>query len=412
MDDKILDQKLENLKQSYNKMPLLSDPEAIISAVKKSSRKRYRPVPFIAYAASLAGVALISVILAMFFMESSKENESRQPSDTPPKQVEENPEPAPAYEIKNFEELEIYFSKKEQETENLAGIVNFSGTELAAGVQAAIGTAKQENLTGEPLLQKIASLKAEIDRLLTAPVKYKPEYGQDNQQKFEGKFVEYLEQLRRFLPLYNDRISQMEALISRENISQDFHERLAILNKGGVSVSNKELDRYLQGIKQNGYHFVDRGEGMLSVDIDYETLSKEAADSSSANIKDYLELKKSEPVLADGALLTSWEEMGEQLIDYEQLMQGMEDGPLKQELKSDYKKFYGIFLQGLPNTPVVSEEGTIKIEVREAWQHVLSNYPDTETAKFIEQYYNKLEKASFTAERDSDTKELPIPELK
>ncbi|RFU70172.1 hypothetical protein D0469_08295 [Peribacillus saganii] len=410
MDDKILEQKLESLKKSYNELPLLSDTEAITSAVRKSSKKRYRPVPLVAYAASLIGVAIISVILALFLMESSKEKNSRQPSGTPPKQEEEQPKTAPAYEIQSFEELEEYYLKKEQETENLTGIANFSETELAIGVQAEIGTAKQENLSGEPLLQKFASLKEEIDLLLTAPVQFKPELtsvGSEKEQ--ESKFERYNEQQQRFLPVYQEKLVPISELVYRENISQDFFQMLEKLNEGSGITSNQELNMYLEGLKKNGYYFVDSGEGMLNIKIDYESIYKEASTGASAYIKDYLDIKKSQPEIKDGALLSSWQDLGRHLAQTEEIIIDMREGKLTDALKQDYRRYFGFFLKGIDNTRVLGDDGIVKSDVRDAWQAVIMEYPETETATALEQYYQALEEKGFRAEDDFDYTNLPYP---
>lgn len=174
------------------------------------------------------------------------------------------------------------------------------------------------------------------------------------------------------------------------------------------SLDDPELSMFAQSIRANAYRFVDEGEGMVGVAIDYERLNAEFPDSSLAG---YYELIPKLDVARDAELIVSWNELSEVIVQLEQFMLEDPGFIMNKDIYIDYQRLLQFYLHGIDNSPVFHDNGLLRKEVRSSYERFLETYPDTETYVVIKWYMDLLEKNHFTRTDEVKNAQIPYPQL-
>ena len=152
-------------------------------------------------------------------------------------------------------------------------------------------------------------------------------------------------------------------------------------------ITNEELREKISNLFDNSYKLINI-EGMFEPIIDYEDLKK-YNDHVSDEVKDYLKIKannSNEPMAVDGALRISFDELGERIIEVEEYIKKYYGGHRYEETLGLYRTWLGLYLNGLPNTPIEDfDSGIIKREVYESYKKT-AKAKDSATAFIVDKY--------------------------
>lgn len=125
-------------------------------------------------------------------------------------------------------------------------------------------------------------------------------------------------------------------------------------------IKNKELKAEVEKAYNNMYKLVNI-EGQLYPIIDYSKLQK-YNDYLTDEWKDYLNImamdSKSVP-LVDGALRISFDELSNRLLVTENYLNSYVDGQRQKEVLALYENKIGVYLKGVPNTPIADFDSKI-----------------------------------------------------
>ncbi|WP_108670712.1 hypothetical protein [Peribacillus acanthi] len=403
MEDNQLEKRLEQLNKAYKSIPSKTDYDRLAKVVIKET-KPVKKWSF-PYVASLIGVGIIAGILLMGILHNSKGNnlQSEKPKETvvPPSKEEKLNE-----EIKSYEELESYFDKKVADTSKRLGYKDFKESDMVNEIREKINNLiTQEDLkTEEAVLESIQTTKEEVDFYLTAPSYYLEKLSASTlaYEEQEVLFYEYMRQMNQLKP-----ILQMElAEIFLNEDSSDIVEVVAKMNEG-IYHGSDEAAIFVKAMRENGYSFTTI-EGLLELNIDYASIYDRMGDQANTEISQYLTLKIDRPQLSDGAFSGRWHEIGDYLLQSEKVILNMNDGVWKENLKQDFRLFFGIYLLGLPNDPVFDWNGKINEDIKKAWED-MENHATFQTAKSILQFVEQLKGNGWEKPEKFEASEVPYP---
>ena len=266
-----------------------------------------------------------------------------------------------------------------------------------------------------------------------------PNYGQDNTRKLngskEGKVTESLgaETYNKLLELINDGKNPYELIefVDKEirNVADDIADDMIlaleeVLNiyesyyQGEIFASNfnreigsnfesnedivdkakgTEFESLVKEIVNGGYKFVSQ-EGSHYPIVDYSFLKKYDSFISD-KVTEYINIKSKQSdnlVAIDGALVISWDEIGERLLELEGYMDKYNDFVRTKQLESMYYNYMAIYLAGLDNTPAydyVTNE--YKDEVLKKITDMSTMHEGTKTADIVRNYLDIIKEDNY-----------------
>jgi len=152
-------------------------------------------------------------------------------------------------------------------------------------------------------------------------------------------------------------------------------------------IKNADLKELVNKILNGKYKLMNL-EGAFYPVIDYEGL-KSYSSYLTDEMKDYLEIKSNSsnmPVVIDGEMTISHEELGQRLIETEKYISKYPNSIKAQDALRCYGECLKVYLEGTPNTPIYdAKTGKIKDEVISSYMKLSSN-KDLVTSQVISRY--------------------------
>jgi hypothetical protein len=400
-----LDKRLEKLKQGYEEMPTLSSPQKLIDGTMRSQHKapkKNKWLTHLPYVASFIGVLLIGTILTrQFFIEP------RSVGERPIGQVESDKNSPIVIEEVTDEDIALKHQK----------LVDFYNEEKL----------KFEEQIDHPNVEKFPFVQEAKKLVDLSPSPSFKVY--QNKEDLEQSFKDYTEFVRNRFELPKTDIEQLDAKIESmaqgDNVSQDIVEIIHKQNEllmhfnsqlntedfyaaidyedyqgsidrlNQLEIQNENLLLMAKNFIENGYHFVNQGEGMVGIDIDYSRILDQYGPHLTSPIKRYLEIKKSPRVAFDASILISWEELAGRIIEMEEILKTSSETP-KDMIVDDYFFYLNLYLHGADNTPAFGFlNDTLDPDLKQSYEEILSKHPGTETYNIISDYYQLLQKGNF-----------------
>ncbi len=158
-------------------------------------------------------------------------------------------------------------------------------------------------------------------------------------------------------------------------------------------IKNADLKELVKRILDGKYKLINL-EGAFYPVIDYEGL-KAYNDYLPDEIRDYLEIKSqssNKPVIIDGEITISHEELGQRLIEAEKYISQYPNSIKIQDVLRCYGECLKLYLEGSANSPIYDNTtGKIKEEVISSYIKLSSN-KDLITSKIISKYIEIIQK--------------------
>jgi hypothetical protein len=211
-----------------------------------------------------------------------------------------------------------------------------------------------------------------------------------NEDRRDSAFVLY----RQFF--YEVLMKQNEVLSQSELIAQALAEERPQV---------EELEFFRKKISDNGMVFL-QSEGTFYIDEHHNYLFNAFSQYVSVPVNKLLELRRDEMrkgFSEDAALLISFEEVGERVRNWEQLLEQNPTLKLQEEAKNYYNLYLSTFLTGLDNSPVF-DRGTNKLlpEAKQAFEDYIKKYGESPGSKIVGGYYTILQQNNFLRSADLD----------
>lgn len=188
-----------------------------------------------------------------------------------------------------------------------------------------------------------------------------------------------------------------ELRIELEELDTDF-ELVNIIDFDGYlkedkidEIKNEDLKEKVQEAYNNNYRILSR-EGTIQPAIDYSKLL-DFGDKVSLEWQEYLEIQSEElenPAYADGALLITFDELGERILKIENYLNRYINGPRQEVLLEDYEMHLTNYYKGLPSTPIAEYDTNLIFEnVFKSYQNTAANQGYV-TSSMIQEYLNAI----------------------
>lgn len=158
-------------------------------------------------------------------------------------------------------------------------------------------------------------------------------------------------------------------------------------------IKDENLRKRIEKLFNNKYKLINM-EGQFYPIVDYEAF-KAYNPYVSDEIKDYIALRaemSNEPMAIDGGLRLSYDGLADRIIKAESHIKKYSQGQKYEEVLGYYKNWLGLYLTGLPNTPIENHQ-TKKIyeDVLESYRKV-SKVKDYSTSFVVKKYIDIIEK--------------------
>jgi hypothetical protein len=400
MDEKMVEKRLELLDRSYKKLPVQTDPDAIISAIRKeqspSRKKRSRPLIHWPYAASFIGVLLIGTVLALqLTLGSGSQGEPGQSGTQPPPAGYSN-ETSKELDAEIVDAKALYELRKKQAMARLGmNESTFSGTPLDKVAREHLLYVEKIPERKYPLEQKLEwvnSGKEWMEESLRTPDMMIGTLKDGiTMREAEVWTEDFLEKQRGLLPIYEEKLQQykewwkphikggeinMKSLNALQHYPAEFRTMLDGITPNAVKLTyNKKRDR-------------------LDTSIDIEYVNMISRNALPEVYISYMHIKQS-PVLKAGEFITGWKEAGDRLMLLEDMLKDLpEDSRFRDEMKHSYELLYQHYVNGGVNQKIFHEDGRLKGEVHDAYEYVAENYSSYKTAESIMKIMEELQKSN------------------
>lgn len=399
MDDQLLEKRLESLKKAYNDIPEEENRSAILAAIKKDQKsKKKNKWIHLPYAASFIGVGMIAGILMMQYIG---ENDAYPERTEFSKASEHNEELLDESEVKaEFDSVRKYYSEKQKETKEKLGLGYGYESWLYQNIPLEIEAAEYdmlenpENYNQEKFELVLNQLRGTVDDAFTLPSEIIEEISKDDSHQEVGLREEHL--LRQLESYWGALFQSMvlyewdlEQAIEKGSLSSVIGK----LNAGGKDFSNEGLRKLAAAAVENGYAFREE-EGSIVPYIDFNGVADRLKESNNEDYRIYLKLR-SNKVQNQQGIVMSYQNLGELLVNLEKQSNIVRDYKVSQWITNDAQSLYMLFILGSPSNPIFDENNVLKEDVKKAYQHVMNNYPNTDTGAALRIYYQQLEKTDF-----------------
>jgi hypothetical protein len=396
MDDKLFEEKMQNLKNSYEHISTISSPEKIINVVKKNEKPHKIRIFFqLPYVASFIGVLLIGGILGAQFLTNSKDGTSGE-STKPKEEIINHPVTDENIEAAINETRGYYERKLDELKEKL----DFEDVEQYGFVQEAKNAVEKfeerENYASqEELTSYMEKVKGIISYRVSMPQEefaLLQETAANDETIRADQLYDYLDKLDMLHELFYEKWAQL--YLENQSTVTDIESYVDELNAGTIVTDNQEYSELIKALHSYGYAFFHEGEGSINFGPDYLTIHNQLH-SLDEDAKVYLKIKSEKKALLDGALSISHKNLGERLLEIENFVLNNPTSSKGEELKEQYALYLNFYLKGTNNTLITTEDGKIKAEVKAEFESLLNEKKFSETAKIVKDFYQKLEGAQF-----------------
>ncbi|MGM0922394.1 MAG: hypothetical protein ACQEWW_14475 [Bacillota bacterium] len=389
MDDQIFEQKLSNLKQSYQQLPLQTSSDKIMERIKKEEKKKRS---FFSaqtlYAASFIGVLIIAGLLGTQLL-MQKERGNGGTGDQPPAAVV--PPSAEEIEARLKEVRQLY----EDQLIAFDEAVSIADSEQYAFIQdakkAVADFEKRETYKSKQELENYYNtVKQTVEQNVSVPseqlanLRAKAEEGK---QIKDEEIISLLEKQRVMNEYYFEKWLSISLNLQYTDVFAFADE----LNRTGTD--DPEAGPIVKEIRDSGYRFYHEGEGMINFQPDLALLDTEL--KPSPQMKKYFEVENQAQVTEDGAVSVSPQELADRTLALEDFINKNPNFKYGEKLKERYEFWLFLLLKGLTNSPAIDEENRLKEEWKSALEYVMEKDSNSQTAAVVTRFYNELKEKNF-----------------
>ncbi|WP_456277859.1 hypothetical protein [Bacillus sp. AK128] len=390
-----LEKRLNQLKNAYDELPTTDKTDKIMNRIRDTEVKKKKKswmTTQLPYVASFMGVLLIGSILVIQLLS----HQDSQTGDGSVSEGENTTQETETNETITAEQI----AEKHQELLSF-----YNEQKLALEQMSVIDIALPEELN------HISEAKALVDQVASRNYK---EY--KNEAELEKSFSEYTEFVRDKFEMPKTDLEQLDEntdlflIISKQTallsffqdkahslplhqVSQDFFEGLEQLNN--LQVQDPEILEFATAVVENGYWFIDSGEGGYDLAINYNKFENM---DLKENEKQFVSLMTKRMAM-DAELQIDWNELADRIV-------------LLEELKNSYSGTSSVigdtytielywYLKGTDNSRAFIN-GTLAPELKASYERFLETYSNTETYATINEYYNLLKEFNFTEQEYKD----------
>lgn len=201
-------------------------------------------------------------------------------------------------------------------------------------------------------------------------------------EKLQKAYLTKLEQKYYADEIQNTIIEALKPEFDLENLKSD-------------KIENEEVKALLKET-ENLVYKVETAEGMFFPIIDYGFYKKYSV-YVTEEMKDYIAIMavESDKVPAkDAALVISWDELFERLINQEKFLDEHKDSVKFEEVKSLHKKYMTFAIYGLNNTPLFDyENNKMNDEAKAAYEKVIAK--ENKFSQTLKEYYELIKNNGF-----------------
>jgi hypothetical protein len=399
-----LEQRLKQLKNSYEEIPTTSQASKILENVKKTEIKTKKKwAAQLPYVASFMGVLIIGSILVIQLLFSQDPNTaSENPTDKPSEtDVTENVEKEEVTEEQidaKHKELVQYYNAQKQ---------GFEHTELNIPVAEDLSYIQEVkqlvDATADPGYREYRNLQ-ELDESFEEYRKIvqdafempKTDYVQIDEKVKKGEDVssDVMNIIRKQVELL-ESFSKLANYEKYNKISPDLDEQEKKLNS--LQVEDPDLLTFAREVKDNGYHFFVHVEGEINIEINYQLYLDQYEKNMNTSVAEFVQMK-TKRLLLEGSINATWDELAERLVRLEVILANY-DGPNKDLIKREYNEHLDLYLSGSFNTWAFDPyNGKLEQELGDSYEKFLIEHKGTETFKIINEYYALLKNGNFNRE--------------
>ncbi|MBB6633607.1 hypothetical protein [Cohnella thailandensis] len=223
------------------------------------------------------------------------------------------------------------------------------------------------------------------------------------------------EMLRQLLAYYETNLSEMQSSFEEEKLQQQLQKVQWPFTEDQLSTIEDGAAREKVQAALDGGFKLETAEGFAFPVVDYGKLKRFDSYASPA-MKDYvalLALESDQKRAADGGLTISWEELANRTLTAERFVKDYPDSPEKAKATERYLLYLTNLLYGLDNTPIFDfDTYKVKPDITELYEKIVSENPDTATAKLAQEFLDVLAKTDGYVFRKGDSGgQSSIPEV-
>lgn len=390
MDDQIFEQRLSNLKQSYQQLPVQTSSDKIMERIKKEQKKKRS---FFSaqtlYAASFIGVLIIAGLLGTQLLMQKNHHNGGTGVQPPAAAV---PPSAEEIEARHEEIRQLYDDQLTafDEKVSIADPEQYSFIQDAK--KAVADFEKRDTFKSEPELENYYNkVKQTVRQNVSVPseqlrnLRTKAEEGQ---QIKDEEIISLLEKQR----IMNEYYFEKWLAVSQNLQYTDVFAFADELNRSGTN--DPEAGPVVKEIRDSGYRFYHEGEGMINFQSDLAILEAEL--KPSPQMQKYFEMENQAQVTEDGAVSVTPQELADRTVALEDFINKNPNFKYGEKLKERYEFWLFLLLKGLNNSPAIDEENRLKEEWKSAMEYVMEKDPNSQTAAAVSEYYNYLKEKNFT----------------
>ena len=410
IDNKVFEERMRKLKNSYEQIPEVSSTEKIMEVVKQNEKPIKKRMSFqLPYVASFIGVLLLGGILAMQLLSQTNNltNSGKAPTeDTINQTVTEAEIEMAIKEIRGHYERKLDELKEELQFEDAQqyGFVQEAKKAVEKFERRKNYVSQTEITTYMESVNDIITLRVsmpdeEFELLQTAAksggtIKNNQLFGYiDKLNMLHERFHE------QWIPLYE----------RNQHTITDITAYVNELNNGNELTGDPDYLELIKTLRENGYYFYHEGEGYVNLKPDYTNIYNQLADSLGDDAKLYLKLETEKKLLMDGALTSSHKELGERLLEMESFVLNNPSFSKVEQIKEQYRIYIDVYLKGINNTRIVTEEGEISNDVKANFEALINENKYSETAKIVNRYVQKLEETQFILSDELRAEVIELP---
>ncbi|MBZ5752530.1 hypothetical protein [Metabacillus rhizolycopersici] len=410
IDNKVFEERMRKLKNSYEQIPTVSSTEKIMEVVKQNEKPTKKRMSFqLPYVASFIGVLLLGGILAMQLLSQTNNltNSGKAPTeDTINQTVTEAEIEMAIKEIRGHYERKLGELKEELQSEDAQqyGFVQEAKKAVEKFEQRKNYASQTELTTYMERVNEIITLRVSMPDEEFELLENAAKSGETIKNNQLFGYIDKLNMLHerfheQWIPLYE----------RNQHTITDITAYVNELNNGNELTGDPDYLELIKTLRKNGYYFYHEGEGYVNFKPDYTNIYNQLADSLGDDAKLYLKLESEKTRLMDGALTSSHKELGERLLEMESFVLNYPSFLKIDQIKEQYRMYIDVYLKGTNNTRIVTEDGEISNEVKANFEALLNENEYSETAKIVSRYVQKLEETQFilTDELRAEVIELP-----
>jgi hypothetical protein len=360
------------------------------------------------YVASFIGVLLIGGILGVQFITQT--NDGTSSKDAP---IEErNNQPITNEDIETaINEIRGYYERRLDE---LKGKLKFEEVEQYGFIQEAKNAvekfeARKNYASHAELTSYMEKVKEIITYRVSMPheeFELLQESAANGEKISNDQVYAYIDKLDMLHEQFYEQ--WLKSYTKNQQTITDIESYVNELNAGTIKTGDQEYSEFSKALKANGYTFFHEGEGGINFTPDYTNVHNQLEEALNVDAEVYLKIKSEKKALIDGALAISHKNLGERLLEIEDFVLNNPVSPKVEELKEQYVLYMSFYLKGSNNTMIVTEDGTIKPEIKRNYESLITENEFSETAKIVEKFYQRLEEAQFKLTSELRASEIDV----